>query len=69
MEKQSRNEPYQKMYYTLFHAITDALEQIERKDYGTAENTLIFAQQRAEEIYCSRSEYEIPTPVRGTGSE
>ena len=42
---------YQKMYTTLFNAITDALSQIETQNYGDVEETLISAQQKAEEIY------------------
>ena len=44
---------YQKMYMTLFNAITDALEQMESQNFGTAKETLIAAQQEAEEIYMS----------------
>ncbi len=44
---------YQKMYTTLFNAITDALEQMESQNFGTAKETLIAAQQEAEEIYMS----------------
>ena len=44
---------YQKMYTTLFNAITDALEQMEQQNYGTAKETLITAQQEAEENYMS----------------
>ena len=42
---------YQKMYTTLFNAIIDALSQIETQNYGDAKETLISAQQKAEEIY------------------
>ena len=35
---------YQKMYTTLFNAITDALSQIETQNYGDAKETLISAQ-------------------------
>ena len=42
---------YEKMYHLLFNAITDALEQMEQQNYGTAKETLIAAQQQAEEIY------------------
>ncbi len=42
---------YQKMYLTLFHAITDALEQINQSNYGLAESILVKAQQEAEEQY------------------
>ena len=44
-------ENYQKMYSTLFNAITDALAQIENQNYGAAKSTLIAAQQKAEEMY------------------
>ena len=42
---------YQKMYTTLFNAITDALSQIETQNYGDAKETLISDQKKAEEIY------------------
>ena len=42
---------YLKMYLTLFNAITDALAQIEKQNYGGAKSTLIAAQQKAEEMY------------------
>ena len=42
---------YQKMYTTLFNAITDALEQMESQNYGDAKAALVAAQQKAEEIY------------------
>ena len=42
---------YEKMYSTLFNAITDALEQIEQQNFGSANDLLIAAQQQAEEIY------------------
>ena len=42
---------YQKMYTTLFDAITDALSQIETQNYCDAKETLISARQKAEEIY------------------
>ena len=42
---------YQKIYTTLFNAITDALSQIETQNYGDAKEILISAQQKAEEKY------------------
>ena len=42
---------YEKMYSTLFNAITDALEQIEQQNFGSAKDLLIAAQQQSEEIY------------------
>ena len=44
-------ENYQKMYFLLFNAITDALAQIEDQNYGDAKDILIAAQQKAEELY------------------
>lgn len=44
---------YEKMYHLLFNAITDALEQIEQQNFGSAKDLLIAAQQQAEEIYIS----------------
>ena len=41
------------MYTTLFNAITDALEKIEKQNIGLAREQLIAAQQQAEEIYIS----------------
>lgn len=42
---------YEKMYYHLFNAVTDALNALERKNYGQAEEILKTAQQKSEEIY------------------
>ena len=42
---------YEKLYHLLFNAITDALEQMEKQNYGTAKEVLIAAQQQAEDIY------------------
>jgi len=42
---------YEKMYHLLFNAITDALTQLETQNYGDVKDALIFAQQKAEEIY------------------
>ena len=44
-------ENYAKLYHLLFNAITDALAQIEKQNYGDAKSTLIAAQQKAEEMY------------------
>ena len=42
---------YQKMYNLLFNAITDALEQMEKQNLGSAKDLLTTAQQKTEEIY------------------
>ncbi len=47
---------YEKMYFTLFRAITDAIEYIDETNYGTARAVLIEAQQLAEEIYIETAE-------------
>ena len=44
-------QDYQKLYTLLFNACTDAVEAIERMDFGTAKAILISAQQQAEERY------------------
>ena len=44
---------YQKMYYLLFNALTDALEHLYRREWGAAAVCLERAQQRAEEVYLS----------------
>ena len=45
---------YEKMYYTLFHAITDAMELIEGQEYQRALILLEKACQDAEEIYIAQ---------------
>ena len=42
---------YDKMYSLLFNAITDALEKLERQNFGDAKDILISAQQKTEELY------------------
>lgn len=42
---------YEKMYYYLFNAVTDAIEKMEELDFGTAKQKLITAQQETEEMY------------------
>ena len=42
---------YQKMYTTLFNAMTDAIENIEKLNFGEARELLIQAQQKTEELY------------------
>ena len=44
-------ENYQKMYLLLFNAITDSIAFIEKLDIGSAKETLIQAQQDAEELF------------------
>ena len=42
---------YEKMYHLLFNAITDALEQMEKQNLGSAKDLLTTSQQKTEEIY------------------
>ena len=42
---------YQKLYVTLFNAITDALAQIGQLEVAAAKQILIQAQQATEEMY------------------
>ena len=44
-------EDYTKLYHLLFNAITDALEQMNAQNFGSAKEALVSAQQKAEEIY------------------
>ena len=44
-------DEYKKPYLTLFNSVTDALEALERQNYGTAKEILIHGQQTAEEIF------------------
>lgn len=47
---------YQKMYLALFNAITDALTEIERMNYGNAIKILQKAQVKTEAIYIDSGE-------------
>ena len=42
---------YQKLYALLFNAVTDALEEMEKLNFGRAKELLVTAQQTAEEAY------------------
>ena len=42
---------YEKMYYTLFNAVTDSLEELRRMNFGSAARLLEEAQRRTEELY------------------
>ena len=47
---------YEKMYYTLFNAITDALRLMEREDYAKVVALLTEAQCKTEEMYIEECE-------------
>ena len=44
---------YEKMYYTLFNAVTDAMELMEQQKYQEALTCLEEASRETEEIYIS----------------
>jgi hypothetical protein len=49
---------YRELYYKLFAAVADAVEDIEQANYGNALQRLIIAQQEAEERYISAQSEE-----------
>lgn len=58
---------YKEMYFTLFNAISDAVEQLEQRNYGQAAAILKQAQAAAEEIYVSAPDQQPPldNPLEG----
>ncbi len=54
---------YAAMYFRLFNAVTDALEQMDEGDVSAAATTLIRAQQAAEEMYISQKSREFKNPT------
>ena len=44
------------LYLHLFNAVTDALRDLEQRNYGAAQERLIRGQQECEELYLSREE-------------
>lgn len=51
-------QEYQKLYTHLFNAVTDALDAIEKRNYGTAETLLKEAQKWTENVYVEWEETE-----------
>ena len=47
---------YKKLYLTLFNALTDAIDCLDRQDSEAARAILIQAQQQAEELYLDQAE-------------
>ena len=47
---------YKKMYLTLFNAATSAIDFLNQQKYDRAKETLILAQQDAEEVFLSAGE-------------
>ena len=50
------DELYKNLYFHLFNQITDALEEMERQNFGRSRDILIRAQQEAEERYLNAEE-------------
>lgn len=48
---------YKAMYYHLFNAVTDAMDDMGRTNYGLAYQKLMAAQQYCEELYLDGGEY------------
>lgn len=44
---------YKKLYFKLFAAMADAVEELEKEHYNAARQRLILAQQEAEDEYLS----------------
>ena len=49
---------YREMYHRMFNAATDALNEMDRQNFGAARDVLISAQQACEEIYMESDEEE-----------
>ena len=49
---------YNRMYTRLFNAVTDALVEMERQNFGAAHQLLVQAQQDCEDIYLDTEEPE-----------
>lgn len=47
---------YEKLYFKLFAAMADAVEEMEAQNFGAAKETLIRAQQAAEEQYLTEEQ-------------
>lgn len=51
-----------KYYTVLFNGVIDALDALDRQDYGTAKTILIKAQQLAEILYINEVDINIEQP-------
>ncbi|MEI3306783.1 MAG: hypothetical protein V8R40_12675 [Dysosmobacter sp.] len=49
---------YKPLYHKLFNACTDALNDMEKQNFGQARVRLICAQQEAEELYLNQTAAE-----------
>ena len=50
---------YKEMYYLLFNAVTDALEELRKGHYPYAETLLVLAQADAEKLFLEGEDAEI----------
>ncbi|MBQ4564783.1 MAG: hypothetical protein IJA48_00380 [Oscillospiraceae bacterium] len=57
---------YEKSYRILFSGIMDALEQLQRQNYGLAADILIRAQQEAEEAFLNWAEAPADKTIGGS---
>ena len=51
---------YKKLYFKLFAAMADAVEELDQQNYGAARQRLIAAQQEAEEEYLEETDRLAP---------
>ncbi len=51
VQKSGFSAPYKKMYLCLFNAITDALQELEKRNVSSARKILQEAQRHTEEMY------------------
>ena len=50
---------YEKLYYSMFNAVSEALEQLIKQNYGNGITLLKEAQWKCEEAYIESEEWEI----------
>ena len=53
-------ENFPKYYTLLFNAVTDAIEDVDQKNYGAARARLVKAQQDAEDFYLRQDDKRLP---------
>ncbi|WP_295630266.1 hypothetical protein [uncultured Intestinimonas sp.] len=59
---------YKKLYFSLFNAVTDAIDQLERQEFQSALTTLELAQRNCEELFI-QGEGEGDGPALGIVSD
>jgi hypothetical protein len=60
---------YETLYRIIFNGITDAIDCMEKDGYAMAKETLIRAQQAAEDYYISADEAPVPLHLAGLDEE